>query len=436
MRGYVAGWALWALPRRALAYVLVVDAAATATVLACLLAYPPARVDLTGAGWLLLCAGLGIEGSHWVERLRERHGDAPYKDLHAVWTVTAALVLRPGTAVLFVLGLYGWTWVRVMRRGRTHRWTFSAATVVLGVAAAGLVYRRAVGPTAWRHGLLADPLAPLAGLAAGVLSVACNVALVAGIVLLTDRAAGPRRALGGGWRGQGLEATAVCLAILVSVGFALSRWLVLLALPVLLLLQRTLLLAQFQAAARTDPKTGLPNATWWHEVARREFDRARRFGEQVAVLVADLDRFKRINDRYGHLAGDVVLRRVADTFAAQVREYDVVGRFGGEEFVVVLPSTGPDQARHIAERLRHAVATLDLQVQNTTTRRSQVTELTVSIGLASYPEHGQNLDDLLRAADAALYAAKSAGRNQVHTATPGDTTGDTEPTTPATNNSR
>lgn len=430
MRGDPRGWPVWSLPRHVLAYVLAVDLAAAVVVAACLRGYPLTRSDPTGAGWLLLAAGLGVEGSHWVERLRERHRTAPYKDLYAVWTVTAALVLRPSAAVLFVIGLYAWTWVRVMRRGRTHRWTFSAATVILGVAAAGLVYRRAVGPAAWQHGLVGEPLAPLVGLGAGVLAVLVNVALVAGVVMLTDREVRLRHALGGGWQNQGLEATAICLAVLVSAGFTLSPWLVLLALPVLLLLQRTLLLAQFQAEARTDPKTGLPNAVWWHEVAQREFERARRFDDQVAVLLADLDHFKRVNDTYGHLAGDVVLRRVADTFAHEVREYDVVGRFGGEEFVVVLPSTGPDRATQIAERLRHRVATLDLEVEDVTGQRRQVWGLTVSIGLAHYPAHGRDLDDLLRIADAALYTAKAAGRNRVQVASPGGA-GGAQPPTPA-----
>ena len=420
-RAYVTRWPLWSLPRHVLAYVLTVDVAAVAVVAVRLVEYPLTSSDLRSAAWLLLCAGLGVEGSHWVERLRERHRDAPYKDLNAVWTVAAALVLRPGAAVLFVIGLYLWTWVRVMRRGRTHRWTFSAATVVLGVAAAGFVYRQGVGPTAWQHGLFPEPLAPLVGLAAGVLSVVLNISLVGGVVLLTDRTVGLRRAFGGRWREQGLEASAICLAILVAAGFTVSPWLILLALPVLLLLQRTLLVAQLQAAARTDPKTGLSNATWWHEVAQREFERARRFDEQIAVLIADLDRFKRINDVYGHLAGDVVLRRVAGVFSAQVREYDVVGRFGGEEFVVVLPSTGPEQAGQIAERLRDQVAALDLEVEDTAGRLRGVQGLTVSIGLACYPIHGRDLEDLLRMADAALYAAKAAGRNRVRSAPTGET---------------
>ncbi|HEY9389545.1 MAG TPA: GGDEF domain-containing protein [Mycobacteriales bacterium] len=420
-RWFVTGWPLWSLPRHALAYVLAVDLAALAVLTARLRDYPPTLPDLRWAAWLLLCAGLGVEASHWVERLRERHRDAPYKDLNTVWTVAAALVLRPGAAALFVVGLYLWTWVRVMRRGRTHRWTFSAATVVLGVATAGAVYRQGVGPTAWQHGLVPDPLAPLVGLGAGMLSVAVNIALVGGVVLLTDPAVGLRRAFGGRWREQGLEASAICLGILVAAGFTVSPWLILLALPVLLLLQRTLLVAQLQAAARTDLKTGLPNATWWHEVAQREFERARRFDEQIAVLIADLDRFKRINDVYGHLAGDVVLRRVADVLSAEVREYDVVGRFGGEEFVVVLPSTGPDQAGQIAERLRDRVAALDLEVADTAGRPRRVHGLTVSIGLACYPLHGRDLEDLLRMADAALYTAKAAGRNRVRSAPAGGT---------------
>ena len=124
----------------------------------------------------------------------------------------------------------------------------------------------------------------------------------------------------------------------------------------------------------------------------------------------DLDRFKAVNDRYGHLAGDEALRVVARVLTAQLRQYDLAGRFGGEEFVALLPSTGVVPALHIAERLRSAVA--EACVRTVDTRASQVTvQVTVSIGVAVAA--APDLDAVVTAADSACYQAKMAGRNRV-----------------------
>jgi diguanylate cyclase (GGDEF)-like protein len=141
-------------------------------------------------------------------------------------------------------------------------------------------------------------------------------------------------------------------------------------------------------------------------------DRARREGISTSLLMLDLDRFKLINDRFGHLAGDKFLLAVADTLRGEVRASDLVGRFGGEEFVVLLPHTTSDHAEAIAERIRSRVAgaAVPLGVPNP----AQAGRGTVSIGVATSPVHGDTLNDVLEAADNALYQAKASGRNRTY----------------------
>jgi diguanylate cyclase (GGDEF)-like protein len=204
-----------------------------------------------------------------------------------------------------------------------------------------------------------------------------------------------------------LDLTETCVGILVAVTCALSYLLLLVALPPVILLQRSLMHQQLAAAARTDPKTGLLNATAWQREADAEVARAQRTGSPLALLLVDVDHFKRVNDSHGHLIGDEVLRALATELRQQVRESDVVGRFGGEEFTVLLPRTDGAGAYGIAERLRANAASLSVAAADARIN------VTVSIGVAVLGQHGNDLFELLAAADVALYRAKDAGRDQV-----------------------
>jgi diguanylate cyclase (GGDEF)-like protein len=163
-------------------------------------------------------------------------------------------------------------------------------------------------------------------------------------------------------------------------------------------------LRRLRAAAAVDPKTGLLNSGAWELAAGRAVAAALAAGRPVAVLLVDVDHFKRVNDRYGHLAGDDALRRVAAVLRSGVRAADTVGRFGGEEFVAGLPGAGDVDALAVAERLRARVRGV---------RPTGGEPISVSIGAACAPADGVRLPDLLAAADRALYRAKQAGRDRV-----------------------
>jgi diguanylate cyclase (GGDEF)-like protein len=140
----------------------------------------------------------------------------------------------------------------------------------------------------------------------------------------------------------------------------------------------------------------------------RELCRAARNHSDLAVLMLDIDHFKQFNDTFGHEAGDAILREVAEIFMQTVRVEDIACRYGGEEFVIILPETPLDVALERAESIRARVREMRIRSHQTTLR-----EVTVSIGVAMYPESGGTLEELLRAADRALYAAKHRGRNQI-----------------------
>lgn len=164
---------------------------------------------------------------------------------------------------------------------------------------------------------------------------------------------------------------------------------------------------QLQALAMTDALTGLFNRRYFTQRGAHEIRRAQRYHQPLGLLVFDVDHFKQVNDTYGHAAGDAVLQMIAATLRATLRDIDVPGRLGGEEFGVLLPNTRLADARRIAERLRMAIAAAY------TTRDGVELRVTASFGVSAIAAENEDLDDLLRAADAALYRAKSEGRDRV-----------------------
>ncbi|MFW6052401.1 MAG: GGDEF domain-containing protein [Desulfosalsimonas sp.] len=162
--------------------------------------------------------------------------------------------------------------------------------------------------------------------------------------------------------------------------------------------------------AETDPLTGLYNRRRYEIMFIREFQRVRRYGGSMSVLVLDLDHFKRINDTYGHGAGDVVLQELADLSRRQLRQVDIIGRLGGEEFIIMLPDTGISEAVTVAERLRKDIESTEIIVGKNRLY------ITATIGAAELVKEDQGIDNLVRRADSALYRGKREGRNRVEAA--------------------
>jgi diguanylate cyclase (GGDEF)-like protein len=166
-------------------------------------------------------------------------------------------------------------------------------------------------------------------------------------------------------------------------------------------------LTELGEASNRDPLTGIYNRGYLERVLAQEFSRERRYGGTLSLLLMDLDHFKRVNDTFGHLAGDEVLKNAARVFATGVRDCDTVGRYGGEEFAAILPATGIGGARTLAHRLCEAVRAQPLSTATGSTA------ITVSVGVAQLHERMHSHEDLIRAADRALYQSKRDGRDRV-----------------------
>ncbi|WP_084743291.1 GGDEF domain-containing protein [Amycolatopsis australiensis] len=372
---------------------------------------PVTRADGVAAIILGACAIAHIELSRGIERARKlTSGVGPFVDSLTLWDFAAVLVLPPAAASGLIVLTHTIAWLRVWRGRRPlYRWVFSDATVLLATQAAALVLLAGPGP---------NPGVPagLGGLAvilvAAVLRWFVNYALVVGAILISSPGMRAGQVIGE-FGEQIIEAGALGLGLGAAGLLNYNAWLLVGIVIGLLALHRGVLLAQFRTSSRTDEKTGLHSADWWHQIAERALDRARIDNTTLAVLMIDLDLFKNINDTHGHPAGDKVLRAVAQAIASEVRHDDATGRWGGEEFVVLLPGVDGRELGAIAERIRRRVHVLVVPI-TTDQGPKTVTDLTVSLGGALWPSLGlDTIDDVVLAADSNLYAAKGAGRDRV-----------------------
>jgi diguanylate cyclase (GGDEF)-like protein len=207
------------------------------------------------------------------------------------------------------------------------------------------------------------------------------------------------------------------LAALITLTIGLSPTLVVIALPTVLLVRRFLVHPILVAQSRIDSKTGLLNVSTWETEAEAELSRAARTRYPLALALIDIDHFKTVNDTYGHLVGDRVLKSLATAITGQSRGYDRAGRFGGEEFVLLLAETAQNDACNIAERLRGYISGLEIPVDDRSD--APTLKVTISVGVTAIARgESFELTDLLAAADSAMYAAKQAGRNRVAFAPP------------------
>jgi diguanylate cyclase (GGDEF)-like protein len=408
----VKQWPIWSLSRRLVLSVLIVELTALVLVLAHV---SSTQLDQRTLLMALGLSGLGVvhdEIAIRVERIRRRITETPHVDFSSVWTFAGAIVLPPAlaAAVAVVIFTHLW-WCSWRPRVQVYRHVFSASTVVLACLAASAVFRFVSG----NDGAIVGTATELPALLIALLVyTTVNSCLVAGAIAVSTSKP-DLVGVFGDWQSNLLEIATLSLGALTAVALTINPLLLIFVPPPVLVLHRSVLVHQLIEAARTDLKTGLLNAAAWHNQAERALTRGKQGDGPRGVLVLDLDHFKRVNDTYGHLAGDEVLVAVANALRGEVRDQDLVGRFGGEEFVVLLGGLSGGASAElnaVAERMRRRVADLRVEIP-TPDGPMTVSGLTVSVGGAVHSRSGEDLRTLLYIADTALYSAKRGGRNQV-----------------------
>jgi diguanylate cyclase (GGDEF)-like protein len=407
----VRKWPIWGLAPGLRVYVIVV-------LLTDLLAIGlAARVGLGSGRDLALLALLVACDAATIEVTRRTGENAGViKDVHGVWELPVAILLPPVYALLVPIlrvALAQWR----IRQFPPYRRAFTAAVIGLANGAASLAFHAVTGSP------LAATVAPgnrtsawiLAVALAGILYWGVNTGMMLPAFKASDPATRVRDIVLARDTVQN-DVAELCVAVLVTFAVAINPLTIVFALPFVTLLQRSFRHAQLVNASRIDSKTGLLNAGTWEREAAAEVARAVRTRTPLALALVDIDHFKGVNDTFGHLTGDRALRAIARTFRIFLREYDLVGRFGGEEFALLLPHTKALDAYGIAERIREHIASTSVDVGDLPEGRH--VQVTVSMGVAALGAYwdtstGGQIADLLAAADRALYRAKRAGRDQV-----------------------
>ena len=400
----VQDWALWSVRRPLLALWFLVTCAYLGWIGARATYFHFHSSDLVLFAALLGCGAFSVE---MTRRASEPSGVV--KDVYAVWELPIVFLL-PGLYALIIpairLTLTQWR----VRRAPVYKRVYTVAALGIAYGCARLVYMEILphGTDPKVYLFHHPPTWLIAAGAGAVTQWTINLGLIAAVLRLEHPGAPLKGEL---FSKETLynDATELCAAMLVAVGMTISEFTLIIALPLTTLLQRSFRHAQLLNDARADAKTGLLNAATWEREAEAEVARAVRTSSPLAVALLDLDRFKQINDTYGHLVGDEVLRSIADAMTGVLRKYDLAGRFGGEEFVMLLPQTRAVDALRIAERVRAHIARLPIAAPG-----GEPVTVTVSIGVAALDAgSSRELTELLAAADAALYRAKASGRDQV-----------------------
>ncbi|UOX93110.1 GGDEF domain-containing protein [Amycolatopsis sp. FBCC-B4732] len=400
----LARWALWRLPRRGqVLYLVAVDVLAVAAVALAAVRFPPLPAML--GPFALLLGGLLVsaELARPVERHREDTLLGPGVD--TPWIFAGVLVLRPGLAVALVVLSAAHQWFRVRRRP-VYRQVFGAASTAL----AGLVAGAFLTATGVR------PLGAVLGSRTVLLLTAAVLVFLAVNAALVTAADGPRRPREAA-PGHAFDAAMAAFGLPLAWATAAAPLLVPVLAGATVVLHRGGLGLGRRDHVTLDPGTGVLTAASWRGAAEARLDRLAGAGPGPAVLLLDLDHFRRLNDRYGARIGDAVLRAVADTLRDEVRSADLVGRSGGEEFAVLLAGAGRFDAMAIAERIRLRIAST-LVALKSSADGPQFVGVTTSIGVAACAADGR-LSGALLAAEAALLRAKAAGRNRTICADPG-----------------
>jgi diguanylate cyclase (GGDEF)-like protein len=407
-RGFgVRAWPIWDLPDWLVAFVAVVVLADAAVLGGAAGAVTLRAHDLALFGALLVCDALTVE---LTRRIGENTGVV--KDVYATWELPAAILLPLVYVPLLPIVRFALAQWRI-RRVPVYRRAFSAAVIGLSYVAAALTFH---GLIRLVPGAAADPARhALAWMLCAAACAAVQWTVNQLLVWTAIKGSNPSVRL----RDEQFarepmynDVAELCVAVIVSFCVASSMIALVFAFPFITLLQRSLRHARLVQDSRADAKTGLLNAATWERQAMTEVARAVRTKTALAIALLDIDRFKVINDTYGHLVGDQVLKQIARTLTSQLRDYDLAGRFGGEEFTLLLPQARAVDAIRIAERIRSTIAGLSIITHGAV--GGERVQVTVSIGVAALDSGtDRTFAQLMAAADAALYRAKSSGRDQV-----------------------
>jgi diguanylate cyclase (GGDEF)-like protein len=327
----------------------------------------------------------------------EKPGGQSYRS--AIVFIIAAAILLPAQFVVLISVLhYVPSWFRHKRKNIVR--AFNAANTTLGALAAWGVFHLLRG-----H----DHIEYLVGGAAACVAFVLTIHLLLALMLHLRAGSSLRETGLFSFESLSTDLALAALGVGASVAWLANRWSLPFVVAPLLLMHRSLHVPQLEQEAKVDPKTGLLNAREFQISLDDEIARAQRTGAPLAVLMSDLDFLRDINNTYGHLAGDAVIKGIAAVIRGELRRYDVAARFGGEEFSVLLPSATPEQALEIAERIRRAVEAARFEEETV----PEPLSATISIGIAGYPRDAMDAKGLVHAADIAVYEAKAGGRNRV-----------------------
>ncbi|GAA5111193.1 GGDEF domain-containing protein [Haloechinothrix salitolerans] len=405
-------WELWTLRPRVLVFLAVWEPLTLALVIwGIAISEPATATDWLRFASLAACATAHIQLTRRQEERRRSRLARVFIDLTGIWIFPAALLLPMGITVLLMVLVGAQRWFNWRRP--PHRFLFTSFTTAAAAAVAHWLFR-ALDPTALTALSDQNSAVEFGYLAiAGFVYAAIQALAVAAVLALSSYTRPTMRTMFGSMTDNLLDVGTIGVGAINAVLLVYLPPAIVVLVLVSVLGNRLAEISQLQDDARTDAKTGLLNMRGWSESAARAFDRTRRSDGHLALLMIDLDHFKWINDTYGHPAGDEVILTVGRLLQKIVRPADVVGRFGGEEFVVLLLDTHSPAAHRAAERVRSAIAELEIRTTGRRGAATTITNRTTSIGVAVYPDHGSTLDGLLHAADAAVYEAKETGRNQV-----------------------
>lgn len=405
-------WALWRQRTRLIAYMLACDVAAiTCIVLTIVTSAVPLASDWYRTGALALCSAVHLQLSRrQEERVRSRKPTL-HIDLVGIWSFAAVVVLPIQLALLSIVLSKTQRWF--VARRPLNVFVFSTASVLL----AGMATHELLawfGTRSWSQVDVPSSVTEFGILiVAGVVYFSAQAVVIGIGAILLSTTRPTMRAVLGSKEDNELEAVTIALGTVAAILLVNMPAALVIVVVISVIGNRIAEVRQLQVDVRTDSKTGLLNMRGWREVAEREMNRAGRDAVPCALLMVDLDHFKSINDTWGHPAGDDVLEYVAHALRSATRPSDVIGRFGGEEFVLLLPDADLDEAKAAGERIRQTISGLHVPTTDKRGGPVAIANRTTSVGVAVYPEHANQLDDLLQAADAAVYEAKENGRDQV-----------------------